>query len=71
MKKFKALKKLMTNIEKIEREILKIEDPEKGQGTLEYAAIAVGILLLAFGAIQLLGGAVAGVFERAASALGG
>jgi Flp pilus assembly pilin Flp len=68
------MKKLGLRFVKMEmdaREILKVENPERGATTLEYAVIAMVIVGIVLGAMRALGVSIADVFERAASSLGG
>ena len=53
------------------QEALKIEDPERGATTLEYAVIAMVVVGIILGAMRMLGVSIADVFQQAASALGG
>jgi len=58
-------------IQIVAREILKIEELERGATTLEYAVIAMVVVGIVLGAMRALGMSIADVFEKAASALGG
>ncbi|MDX9865121.1 MAG: hypothetical protein RBT34_09985 [Anaerolineaceae bacterium] len=53
------------------RELLHIEQPERGATTLEYAVAAMIIVGVVLGAMRAMGVSIASVFERAAAALGG
>jgi Flp pilus assembly pilin Flp len=61
----------IVNMELATREAIKIEDPERGATTLEYAVIAMVVVGIVLGAMRGLGVSIADVFEKAASALGG
>ena len=53
------------------QETLKIENPERGVTTLEYAIIALIVVTVVLGSMRALGVSIADVFQQAASALGG
>jgi Flp pilus assembly pilin Flp len=68
MKKIKAN---LVNLELAAHEAIKIDNPERGATTLEYAVIAMVIVGIVLGAMRALGVSIADVFEKAASSLGG
>jgi Flp pilus assembly pilin Flp len=53
------------------RDLLHVEQPERGATTLEYAVAAMIIVGIVLTAMRVMGMSIASVFERAAAALGG
>ena len=53
------------------RDLLTVEEPERGATTLEYAVAAMIIVGVVLTAMRAMGVSIASVFQRAAAALGG
>jgi Flp pilus assembly pilin Flp len=72
MKKIiETVKKMDARIVDAQMKVLQTDQLEAGEVSLEWAMIAGIIIAVVLGSFMGLGGAIAGVFERAAGALGG
>lgn len=60
-----------TLVSSLPRGVRSGETWEEGQSMVEYAIIAALIAIAAMGAVQALGGGIAGVFQRILGSIGG